>query len=251
MVLRAADRGQAAASGAALSEGEWVLAHGDASSSPAPLATVAQRAIDDIVAEFSGQLGAQVVLLGAGFDSRAARMTELSDRPVFEVDHPATQARKRSIMQAHSIQTAARFVAWDFERDRLEELPSALQACGLDPGRPTLTIWEGVIPYLSEAAVAATLAAIRAFGSGESRIVLNYIERSHIGRLRSHRIAARLGEPMRFGWEPAELSPWLRERGFALMVDRSDSDLARQLFPARWSHRFRAAGGRIALVRPL
>jgi methyltransferase (TIGR00027 family) len=209
------------------------------------------RAIDDIVTGFMTESGAQLVLLGAGFDSRAARMASLSGRPVFEVDHPATQARKRAVMQAHSLETAARFVAWDFERDCVDELPSALQACGLDPGRPTVTVWEGVIPYLSEAAVAATLAAVRCFGSGDSRVVLHYVERSHVGRLRSHRIAARLGETMRFGWEPSELPEWLRARGFALMNDRSDGDLARQFFPERWSRRFRASGGRIAMARPL
>src|SRR5262245_39655472 len=48
---------------------------------------VVQRAIDDLSIR-------QVVILGAGYDTRAARMPRSGVR-FFEVDHPATQAAKR------------------------------------------------------------------------------------------------------------------------------------------------------------
>ena len=41
---------------------------------------------------------AQVVILGAGYDSRPYRIRCLSDCAVFEVDHPGTQASKRSLL---------------------------------------------------------------------------------------------------------------------------------------------------------
>ena len=57
---------------------------------------VRTRLIDDVVRSFVGFGGGQIVLLGAGFDARAARLGDLlGDARVFEVDHPATQALKR------------------------------------------------------------------------------------------------------------------------------------------------------------
>ncbi len=109
----------------------------------------------------------------------------------------------------------------------------------------------GVIPYLTEQAVEETLAAVRTFGSDGSRVMLHYIERRHIERRTIyHVIASRLGEPLRFGWERGALSGWLSARGFRLVSDRGDEELARALFTRRYSDTFDGAGGRIALARP-
>jgi methyltransferase (TIGR00027 family) len=210
------------------------------------------RAIDDLVAAFVRDGGTQLVVLGAGFDSRAVRLTPgLPGLAVFEVDHPATQARKREILAARSVDANASFVAWDFEHSSLARLPATLKERGLDPTHPTLTIWEGVIPYLTEAAVAATLAAVRELGSERSRVVLHYIEHRRIhARTIWHTIASRVGEPLRFGWDPGALPEWLATRSFCLLSDEGDDELARRYFPARWRSRFRGAGGRIALAQP-
>jgi methyltransferase (TIGR00027 family) len=212
------------------------------------------RAIDDITTGFARDGGRQIVLLGAGFDSRAVRLApELMGARCFEVDHPSTQARKRRLLEAGSVHAIADYVPWDFERDPLGELPERLQMQGLDPQRPTLTIWEGVIPYLTERAVQDTLSAVRGFGSHGSQVVLHYIERDRIeSRTIWHLFAARVGEPLRFGWEPAALPDWLRLHGFQLVSDRSDDDLAHELFTGPWvatARSFRGAGGRIAVAR--
>src|SRR3954449_2381478 len=72
----------------------------------------------------------QVVILGAGLDGRAWRMPELRDVIVFEVDHPDSQRDKQARVGALT-QAAreVRFVAVDFERDRLED---ALAKAGHD-----------------------------------------------------------------------------------------------------------------------
>jgi methyltransferase (TIGR00027 family) len=62
----------------------------------------------------------QLVILGAGLDSRAWRLDSLKDTIVFEVDFPSTQVWKRE--RAASVPHKAkrvRFVAIDFERDQL------------------------------------------------------------------------------------------------------------------------------------
>jgi methyltransferase (TIGR00027 family) len=212
------------------------------------------RAIDDIVRAFYRDGGRQIVILGAGYDSRATRMAAgLAGARFLEVDHPTTQARKRAILESVRIEANASFVGWDFERTAIEELPSKLKAEGLDADQPTLTIWEGVIPYLTEEAVGATLSAVRAFGGERSQVMLHYIERRRIeSRTIWHVAASRFGEPLRFGWDPAALPEWLRSRGFELVSDRDDDALARELFTAgvASTFRFQGAGGRIAVATP-
>jgi methyltransferase (TIGR00027 family) len=104
---------------------------------------VRTKALDDALLGFVAAGGRQVVILGAGFDARASRLREaLGGAMVYEVDHPATQAKKRALFG--EVPTTARYVAWDFERDAMTALPARLAAEGLDPAAPTFTLWEGV-----------------------------------------------------------------------------------------------------------
>src|SRR5262245_24065452 len=63
---------------------------------PRPSAVARTRCIDDLVDAAAPHVG-QVVVLGAGFDTRPHRLASLAGRRVFEVDHPATQAAKRAV----------------------------------------------------------------------------------------------------------------------------------------------------------
>src|SRR4051794_26490410 len=60
---------------------------------------VRTRVIDDMLRAFVADGGRQVLLLGAGYDSRARRFgDELRGVTFFEVDHPATQEHKRRVL---------------------------------------------------------------------------------------------------------------------------------------------------------
>ncbi len=102
----------------------------------------------------------QVVLLGAGLDSRVYR-GGLAQGAVktFEVDHPATQARKLSRLQEvlGALPAHVTYVSVDFNEETLDSLLS----CGFDPSLKTLFLWEGVTQYLRAEAVDATLAWVR------------------------------------------------------------------------------------------
>lgn len=193
------------------------------------------RVIDDAVEGFVADGGAQVVILGAGFDCRAYRLPSLAGARVFEVDHPATQRLKRARMD--SVSPYARevdFVPWDFEARPVDELPAALASLGHDPARPTITLWEGVTMYLTEPAIDQTVRAVRALGAGaRSTLVFNYFERDAVDRRNvGLRLAVRaLGEPFRFGWRPTELPAWFAARGFRVRSDRRDVDIAKDLLP--------------------
>ena len=212
---------------------------------------VRTRAIDDALHAFVAGGGRQIVILGAGFDCRAARFAaELAGSRVFEVDHAATQAAKRAGM-AGEAQAPVVYVPWNFETRPVAELPAALAADGLDPAAPTLVIWEGVTMYLTERAIEETLTALRRLGTPVT-LVFNYIPKSRIDRPRglarlAARYAARLGEPHIFGWDPPALPAWLGARGFRLDSDRSDSELA-ELLPPRLRSLTRRVGTQIAIA---
>ena len=100
------------------------------------------------------------MLLGAGFDTRAHRLPAVRALTTFEVDHPATQARKVAIVAGEGLDArGVVYVPVDFERDRLDD---ELLAAGFDPARPAIFVWEGVTNYLTADAVDATLAVVRA-----------------------------------------------------------------------------------------
>jgi methyltransferase (TIGR00027 family) len=196
---------------------------------------VRTRLIDDAVRAFVAGGGRQVVVLGAGYDCRALRLPELAGALVLEVDHPATQGHKRAVLDRLAARSPAHYLAWDFETRPLDDLPGALADAGHDPAAPTLTIWEGVTMYLTEAAIDASLRAIASWSAAGSVLALTYMTRQRLKRsvaLRAVRAVVRsLGEPFRFGWDPDELPGYLAARGFALTSDVSTADAGHQLLP--------------------
>ncbi len=101
----------------------------------------------------------QLVVLGAGLDTFAYR-NPLGDRlQIFEVDFPATQLwKKRRLKDAGiAIPETLAFAPVDFERD---SLLGGLEAAGFAAGKRSCFMWLGVVPYLTLAAVSATLTSI-------------------------------------------------------------------------------------------
>jgi methyltransferase (TIGR00027 family) len=171
----------------------------------------------------------QVVMLGAGFDTRVYRLDALTGVKVFEVDHPATQADKRERVRA--LPPAKAEVVWtavDFERDSLAE---RLAAAGHDASKPTAWVWEGVVMYLADAAVSATLDAVRARSAPGSVLVLHYHEPSATGLRRGVRalLLAWIGEPQ-IGTRPRAAMRALVERaGFVVTTDLGTTEQASQV----------------------
>ena len=91
----------------------------------------------------------QIVILGAGYDSRAYRFKDLfQGTRLFELDAPPTQARKREILRQAGIPLPEHlvFVPVNFTT---ADLADVLAQAGFKPDQPTLFIWEGVTYYLS------------------------------------------------------------------------------------------------------
>lgn len=212
---------------------------------------VRTRVLDEAVERFAEGGGRQVVLLGAGFDARAARFPDLK---FFEVDHPATQRRKKGLL-GDAATASATYVAFHFERDPMSSLPTVLAEHGHERARPTLTIWEGVTMYLTEPAIEASLAAVHAYShaAASSRLAMTYFDRTRIDhpmtpfRRFSRMAVAAVGEPFRWGWDPAALPAWLAPRGFQVEDDHDVADHATRLLPARFSRRVDRGASHIAI----
>jgi len=136
-----------------------------------------KRYIDDNLAQALDTIDA-VVVLGAGFDTRAYRLARHSDVPVFEVDQPINIARKTAVV-ARVFGTpppSVRLVPIDFERD---DLMGALAAHGYRPEFRTFFVWEGVTQYLTADAVAATFAQLARAAAG-SKLDFTYVRQDFI-----------------------------------------------------------------------
>jgi methyltransferase (TIGR00027 family) len=139
------------------------------------------RYVDDAVRDGLTAGLAQVVLLGAGFDTRGLRLREIVERraAVFEVDTPVQIERKREVLREAGVTppTAIAYVPFDFDAPNLETaLPAALAAYGFDDHRGALFVWEGVIGYISPAAVDRTLRLVARICGPDGRLVFTYGE---------------------------------------------------------------------------
>jgi methyltransferase (TIGR00027 family) len=152
------------------------------------------RYIDDVVCRGVEDGLRQLVLLGAGFDCRALRLTLLEDAQVaaFEVDFASQLAEKRRLLAEAGIALPrrVRYVPSDFTLDFAGPLSADLEAAGFSPGVGAIFVWEGVANYLDDDAVARTLRFVAGSGGARSRLVLNY----QIGRFDPAGLARRFAD---------------------------------------------------------
>jgi methyltransferase (TIGR00027 family) len=198
-------------------------------------AVVRTRLIDDVVSEAVVEGAGQLLILGAGLDTRAHRLAALKHAKVFEVDHSATQQAKRERLQdsrSVALRDDVHYVPMNFEHDDLEQ---KLADGGFQKSLRTVAIWEGVISYLSAEAVACTFAALGRLLSHGSRLVFTYVDRRALeGTLpvaeakRWKKQVEASGEPFVFGFDPEELPSHLSAYGFVTLFDQSTGGAAKQ-----------------------
>jgi methyltransferase (TIGR00027 family) len=189
----------------------------------------------------------QYVLLGAGLDTFAYR-NPWPQLHVFEVDHPATQAWKRELLQNNDIAAPENltYAPVNFERESLAE---QLQLAGFNFDAPAFFGWLGVVPYLTLTAFRATLAFVgnRPTGSGivldygQPRAALPFLEQ------RAHdSLAARVqlaGEPFQLFFTPEEMAAELS--GFRDLEDIGRDEINAHYFAERKDQlKIRGSAGR-------
>jgi methyltransferase (TIGR00027 family) len=195
------------------------------------------RFIDDEVKLELKSGASQLIILGAGYDTRPYRLDGLAEVMVYEVDHPSTSTAKQNIMRSNHV----RFVTVDFNSESLE---SKMNAADYDPNQRSLFIWEGVTNYLSEGAVDATLRWCSHAASG-SVVIFTYID-EHVlkspekfyGTKTVLKALKKASENWTFGIDPSRISDFLNQRDLILTKDLGAADY-RQMYFGRAANRMR------------
>ena len=202
----------------------WSLIDGHWSGSRGTV-VVRTRYIDDALLAALRSGVEQVVILGAGFDSRAYRIPGIAWTRVFEVDQPLTQAEKKRVIARRlgALPTHVTFVPIDFSTHTLD---SVMPAAGFRRDARTFFICEGVTHYLSAGDVDTLFRYVAGNAPAGSEMVFTYIHRTMLdgtatfeGAEKTLAIVQRSGEPYTFGFDPAELSGYLEARGLVLLED--------------------------------
>jgi methyltransferase (TIGR00027 family) len=179
---------------------------------------VRSRYVEDQLANAVAQGVSQYVVLGAGLDTFAYR-NPFPSLHVFEVDFPATQQWKQSMLAEAQIALPANltFVPMDFEHHTLAE---ELSETGFNLREPAFFGWLGVVPYLTSAAFRSTLSTIAQLSQG-SGVGFDYAlppeTLSPIGRTAFEALATRVaaaGEPFQLFFTPESMEAEFRKAGF-------------------------------------
>ena len=185
------------------------------------LMLVRTRFIDERM-ELAVRSGAtQLVILGAGFDTRAHRFRELlQDTAVIEIDYGATQVYKKQRVETALGGAPANVVyaSIDFARESLGEV---LRRAGFEPNRKTYFICEGVSMYVPEEGMKEILRAIAAESAPGSTLLLEYLNRGGLEVLTKYptgmiKNAFDWGEPFVFGVPDGQDREFFLEAGLEL-----------------------------------
>ncbi|OIV41994.1 class I SAM-dependent methyltransferase [Flavobacterium johnsoniae] len=194
--------------------------------------------IDELLQKAISNGAQQVIILGAGFDTRAVRLDFLKTIPVIEIDHPNTSNYKAEIYKKRigQIPKNVTFLQIDFNKQSLDQLAIEHH---LDFSKPTVVIWEGVTNYLTEEAVKSTFAFISKFAQNSS-VIFTYVHKdildnpeSFLGGKKLLEDLERLEEHWTFGFKPEELPQYLNLFNLQLLEDLGADEYRQKFLPNR------------------
>jgi methyltransferase (TIGR00027 family) len=185
--------------------------------------------IDDQIAH-ALETCTQLVLLGAGFDTRVYRLPAAQRATTFELDQPDTSAAKQATLRKKigKLPQQVHFVTIDFNQQSFSDV---LSSAGFDALKLTCFVWEGVTNYLSADAVDGVLRQISKTATG-SVLLFTYVDRRVLEQpeqfFGAQKLLSRLrgyGEPWTFGLDPEQVQTYLAERSLRLLQDLSVAEV--------------------------
>ena len=194
------------------------------------------RYFDDVVKASINDGLEQLVILGAGYDTRAYRIEGLSKIKVFEVDHPATQSIKIEKIKEifSSLHDHVTYVPTDLEVDKFGQ---RLLESGYNKSLKTLFIMEGILMYLSPEIVEEILSFIVHNSGKGSAILFDYIPLSVVegtceleAGQNWRKGVMEVGEPFLFGINDGEIQSFLVQRGFTKIKNTTSEDYKKAYF---------------------
>jgi methyltransferase (TIGR00027 family) len=196
--------------------------------------------IDDVFINAVSKGFDQILIFGAGFDSRGIRLIGDEKRvTTFELDAQQTQNAKKGRLRQLGFPESSNivYVPIDFER---ESTHKKVMSYGFDPNKRTLFILEGVLMYLNQDAVNDTFRFINQCAGPGSEIVFDYVLASvfrgdvnRYGAKKAYETIVKWdkgGEQWTFAIEETEIERFLQERGLRLVRQLSTADLEKIYF---------------------
>jgi methyltransferase (TIGR00027 family) len=178
----------------------------------------------------------QILIFGAGFDSRGIRFSNLNKKTkIFELDAPITQNAKinqlknRGLTDENTI-----YISIDFNKESLEE---KLLKSGFIKNKKSLFILEGLTMYLDPKAVNNTFNIINEFAGIGSEVIFDYVyssvlreENLYYGESEVFKGVKERGEPWSFGIEKGEIENFLEDKNLSLIRNLNSQDLEKEFF---------------------
>ena len=192
---------------------------------------------DAVFTEALEQKFDQILIFGAGYDSRALRFSELNNgTSIFELDAPATQEEKLKAYQSKKLAVPNNliFIPIDFNKEKPED---KIRQAGFVAGNQSLFLLEGVTMYLSQDAIESTFRFISNVSGTGSMIVFDHIyggvlrrENKYYGETGMYKRVAKVGEEWTFALEENEAERFLSNYGFLLKDQGSSNELEDRYF---------------------
>jgi len=179
------------------------------------------RYFDDVAGNAAGEGFTQMVVFGAGYDTRAYRISSVREHiRVFEIDRPGTQERKTAILKEifGHLPNHVSFIPYEIDEGKTW---ADLESAGYSQEEKTLFVLEGLVMYLTRPAAEELLSGIVRHAGAGSAVLFDFIPQSladgssdaeggHM--IRNFTIA--MGEPIRSGFATGEVVPFLAARGY-------------------------------------
>jgi methyltransferase (TIGR00027 family) len=163
----------------------WVLSDERQRALVATLATwvvVRTRFIDDVLLDSAADGCRQMVLLGAGLDTRAFRLDWPDGTRLFELDTAAVLDFKDRVLSEQGAEPRCERIV--VRADLRENWPAALRAAGFSDAEPVAWVIEGLLAYLAAEEADGVLDATVALSAPGSRLALSHGSQATIDRWR-------------------------------------------------------------------
>ncbi len=174
----------------------------------------------------------QILIFGAGFDSRALRFQSITcNTDVFELDVPFTQNAKIEQYKKRGLKIPSNlhFISIDFDKDSLSQ---KLDEAGFKKNQSSLFILEGLLMYLQPGSVNETFKLISGYAGAKSRIVFDYVyasvlrqENLYYGEKGAFKSVSKANEKWSFGIEKGDIDRFLSKYRLVLLDHKDSKEL--------------------------
>lgn len=198
--------------------------------------TIARTAYFDHIVEQAFRDGVpQIVILGAGYDSRPYRFANvIAETRIFELDDINLLKRKAKLLEQSGVPIPKKLSYIPLSYD-ITILKANLAAAGFDWGKQTLFIWEGATYYLAPEEVDKTLRFMGADIPAGSAVCFDYntVSKDRPGADIENEFSESMGtipsgESRQFAIEEGKEGIFLAERDFMIIENIDAEEMERR-----------------------